>query len=118
MFLHCKLLRHSFCNTASSPNRVKPWLFIGLGNLGEKYQSTRHDVGFDMIDAFAQAQDIPMTFIHFKALFGEGMVGDTPVLLAKPQTYMNLSGESQGLTEYFNKCNCFNLESLDGPWHQ
>ncbi|XP_074562213.1 peptidyl-tRNA hydrolase, mitochondrial isoform X1 [Curcuma longa] len=102
MFLHCKLLRRSFCTTASSSSCVKPWLLIGLGNPGEKYQGTRHNVGFDMMDAFAQAQGIPMPSIHFKALFGEGMVGDTPVLLAKPQTYMNLSGESTGpLAAYY-----------------
>lgn len=55
-----------------------------------------------MIDAFAGSQGIPMTTVHCKALFGEGMVGGTPVLLAKPQTYMNLSGESTGpLAAYY-----------------
>uniref|UniRef100_A0A0A9HL57 Peptidyl-tRNA hydrolase n=1 Tax=Arundo donax TaxID=35708 RepID=A0A0A9HL57_ARUDO len=73
---------------------IQPWLFIGLGNPGEKYQSTRHNVGFDMIDAFAQSQGIPLTTHYFKALFGEGIVDGVPILLAKPQTYMNLSGES------------------------
>ncbi|THU62206.1 hypothetical protein C4D60_Mb01t02670 [Musa balbisiana] len=94
MFTCCRLLRRSFCTTSSSASCAKPWLFIGLGNPGEKYRDTRHNVGFDMIDAFAQSHGISMASIHFKALFGEGMVGGTPVLLAKPQTYMNLSGES------------------------
>ncbi|WOK92439.1 peptidyl-tRNA hydrolase, mitochondrial isoform X3 [Canna indica] len=99
---HCKLLKRSLCTTSSSTSCAKPWLFIGLGNPGEKYHGTRHNVGFDMIDAFSQSQGIPMTSIHFKALFGEGMVGDTPILLAKPQTYMNLSGESTGpLAAYY-----------------
>ncbi|XP_026665690.1 peptidyl-tRNA hydrolase, mitochondrial isoform X2 [Phoenix dactylifera] len=91
-----RLLRRFLCTASSSSTSScpKPWLFIGLGNPGEKYQSTRHNVGFDMIDAFARSQLIPMTTVHCKALFGEGMVGGTPVLLAKPQTYMNLSGES------------------------
>ncbi|KAM0943962.1 putative aminoacyl-tRNA hydrolase [Dioscorea sansibarensis] len=87
-----KLLRRCLSSTASSS--PQPWLFVGLGNPGEKYQYTRHNVGFDMIDAFAQSQGIQMSSIHCKALFGEGLVGGTPVLLAKPQTYMNLSGES------------------------
>ncbi|KQJ85215.1 CRS2-like protein, chloroplastic [Brachypodium distachyon] len=90
----------STCGTTSSLSpstsysSIQPWLFVGLGNPGEKYQSTRHNVGFDMIDAFAQSQGIPLTTHHFKALFGEGMVDGVPVLLAKPQTYINLSGES------------------------
>ncbi|XP_008808969.1 peptidyl-tRNA hydrolase, mitochondrial isoform X1 [Phoenix dactylifera] len=99
-----RLLRRFLCTASSSSTSScpKPWLFIGLGNPGEKYQSTRHNVGFDMIDAFARSQLIPMTTVHCKALFGEGMVGGTPVLLAKPQTYMNLSGESTGpLAAYY-----------------
>ncbi|GJN07893.1 hypothetical protein PR202_ga25764 [Eleusine coracana subsp. coracana] len=94
-------------STVGSP--IQPWLFIGLGNPGEKYQSTRHNVsctshlvGFDMIDAFAQSEGIPMTTHYFKALFGQGMVDGVPILLAKPQTYMNLSGESAGpLAAYY-----------------
>ncbi|KAJ1297144.1 hypothetical protein BS78_01G355500 [Paspalum vaginatum] len=90
----------SFSSLPLSP--LQPWLFIGLGNPGEKYQSTRHNVGFDMIDAFAESQGIPLTAHYFKALFGEGMVDGVPVLLAKPQTYMNLSGESVGpLAAYY-----------------
>ncbi|KAJ0982252.1 hypothetical protein J5N97_010521 [Dioscorea zingiberensis] len=95
-----KLLRRCLCSVASSS--PQPWLFVGLGNPGEKYQSTRHNVGFDMIDAFAKSQGIQMSSVHCKALFGEGLVGGTPVLLAKPQTYMNLSGESAGpLAAYY-----------------
>ncbi|KAG8065324.1 hypothetical protein GUJ93_ZPchr0004g39049 [Zizania palustris] len=55
---------------------------------------TRHNVGFDMIDMFAQSQGISLIVLHFKQMFGEGMVDGVPVLVAKPQTYMNLSGES------------------------
>jgi len=55
-----------------------------------------------MIDAFAQYQGISLTTHYFKALFGEGMVDGIPVLLAKPQTYINLSGESAGpLAAYY-----------------
>lgn len=55
-----------------------------------------------MIDAFAESQGIPMSTVHCKAMFGQGFVGDVPVFLAKPQTYMNLSGESAGpLAAYY-----------------
>ncbi|KAA8549669.1 hypothetical protein F0562_001313 [Nyssa sinensis] len=80
----------------------QPWLFVGLGNPGDKYKGTRHNVGFEMIDSFAESQGIPMDTVHCKAIFGKGFVGDVPVFLAKPQTYMNLSGESTGpLAAYY-----------------
>lgn len=81
--------RRLFCT--ASP---RPWLFVGLGNPGDKYKGTRHNVGFEMINAFAESQGIPMDTVHCKAIFGQGFVDDVPVFLAKPQTYMNLSGES------------------------
>uniref|UniRef100_A0ACD5XLJ3 Uncharacterized protein n=1 Tax=Avena sativa TaxID=4498 RepID=A0ACD5XLJ3_AVESA len=94
--------RSSSLSPSSSCSAIQPWLFVGLGNPGEKYQSTRHNVGFDMIDAFAQSQGISLTTHYFKALCGEGMVDGIPVLLAKPQTYINLSGESAGpLAAYY-----------------
>ncbi|KAL5708567.1 peptidyl-tRNA hydrolase [Ranunculus cassubicifolius] len=93
-----RISKRCFC-TAAAP---QPWLFIGLGNPGEKFQGTRHNVGFDMIDAFAKSQGISMDKAHCKAIFGHGLIGDVPVFLAKPQTYMNLSGESTGpLAAYF-----------------
>ncbi|XP_062076537.1 peptidyl-tRNA hydrolase, mitochondrial [Humulus lupulus] len=93
-----RLSRRSFC-TAGGP---RPWLFVGLGNPGDKYKGTRHNVGFEMIDTFAQSQGIEMNTVHCKAIFGQGFVGDTPVFLAKPQTYMNLIGESSGpLAAYY-----------------
>ncbi|KAF1866992.1 hypothetical protein Lal_00049419 [Lupinus albus] len=85
-------------STSASPH---PWLFIGLGNPGDKYKGTRHNVGFEMIDAFAESVGIPMNTAHSKAVFGKGFVGEVPVFLAKPQTYMNLSGESLKLTTLF-----------------
>ncbi|KAK3204883.1 hypothetical protein Dsin_018929 [Dipteronia sinensis] len=93
-----RVLRRCFCSTAVS----QPWLFVGLGNPGDKYKGTRHNLGFEMVDAFAEAQGISMNTAHCKAIFGQGFIGDTPVLLAKPQTYMNLSGESAGpLAAYY-----------------
>ncbi|KDP42092.1 hypothetical protein JCGZ_01880 [Jatropha curcas] len=92
-----RVSRRCFCTFAA-----RPWLFVGLGNPGEKYGGTRHNVGFEMIDAFAESQGISLNRIHCKAIFGEGFVADSAVLLAKPQTYMNLSGESSGpLAAYY-----------------
>ncbi|XP_034585837.1 peptidyl-tRNA hydrolase, mitochondrial isoform X2 [Setaria viridis] len=72
----------------------KPWLFVGLGNPGRMYKGTRHNVGFEMIDAIAEAEGISVTSKQFKAIVGKGLIGDVPVMLAKPQTFMNASGES------------------------
>lgn len=69
-------------------------LIIGLGNPGTEYEETRHNVGFKAIDYLADDHNINPNKNKFKALFGEGRVGDKKVILAKPQTYMNLSGES------------------------
>ncbi|CAO2832880.1 unnamed protein product [Amaranthus hypochondriacus] len=92
--------RQSF--STASLNPPLPWLFVGLGNPGDKFKGTRHNVGFEMIDAFADYLKISVSNVHCKALFGQGFVGNIPVFLAKPQTYMNLSGESTGpLAAYY-----------------
>ncbi|KAJ3670679.1 hypothetical protein LUZ60_008105 [Juncus effusus] len=79
-----------------------PWLFVGLGNPGRLYESTRHNVGFEMIDVIAEAEGISMNKMEKKALFGKGQIGDATVMLAKPQTFMNVSGESVGpLISYY-----------------
>ncbi|GKV25080.1 hypothetical protein SLEP1_g34575 [Rubroshorea leprosula] len=66
------------------PN-LQPWLIIGLGN-----------TGFEMVDSIAEAEGIPISSVSFKSLFGKGFIGNVPVMLAKPQTYINLCGESVG----------------------
>nr|GMD72839.1 chloroplastic group IIB intron splicing facilitator CRS2-B, chloroplastic [Ipomoea batatas] len=80
------------------PNGAKveytPWLVAGLGNPGNKYHGTRHNVGFEMIDQISQEEGILLNTIQSKALIGIGSIGEVPVVLAKPQTYMNFSGES------------------------
>ncbi|PWA60626.1 Peptidyl-tRNA hydrolase [Artemisia annua] len=79
-----------------------PWLIVGLGNPGNKYHGTRHNVGFEMIDRISQEEKIVMNTIQSKALVGIGSIGEVPVLLAKPQGYMNFSGESVGpLAAYY-----------------
>uniref|UniRef100_A0ACD5VKF6 Uncharacterized protein n=1 Tax=Avena sativa TaxID=4498 RepID=A0ACD5VKF6_AVESA len=80
----------------------KPWLFVGLGNPGKMYQRTRHNVGFEMIDVIAEAEGISLSSMQFKAMVGKGRIGDVPIMLAKPQTFMNASGESVGqLVSYY-----------------
>ncbi|EXC51643.1 Peptidyl-tRNA hydrolase [Morus notabilis] len=75
---------------------VKPWLVVGLGNPGKKYDGTRHNVGFQLVDAIGEAEGISINSVSFKALFGKGFIGDVPIMLVKPQTFMNSSGESVG----------------------
>ncbi|KAM0899572.1 hypothetical protein ACQ4PT_021240 [Festuca glaucescens] len=74
----------------------KPWLFVGLGNPGKMYQRTRHNVGFEMIDVIAEAEGISLSSMQFKAMVGKGRIGDVPIMLAKPQTFMNASGWAAG----------------------
>ncbi|KAI8528698.1 hypothetical protein RHMOL_Rhmol12G0168000 [Rhododendron molle] len=74
--------------------KPKPWLIVGLGNPGKMYNGTRHNVGFEMVDAIAEAEGISMSCVSNKAIFGKGLIGNVPVMLAKPQTFMNASGQS------------------------
>ncbi|XP_030455450.1 peptidyl-tRNA hydrolase, mitochondrial [Syzygium oleosum] len=88
---------------AEKPPQRHPWLIVGLGNPGKKYGGTRHNVGFEFVDAVAEAGGIPISSVSFKALFGKGFIGNVPVILAKPQTFMNASGESVGpIVSYYN----------------
>ena len=70
------------------------YIIAGLGNPTKTYEGTRHNIGFDMIDAIADKYNIGVTTKKHKALTGKGRIDGVPVILAKPQTYMNLSGES------------------------
>lgn len=69
-------------------------VIVGLGNPETKYYGTYHNVGFDVVDFLAQQMGIRIDKAKFKALVGEGTFNGEKVLLVKPQTYMNLSGES------------------------
>lgn len=72
-------------------------LIVGLGNPGRDYERTRHNIGFDIVDEFARLHQIAVAKRDFRALVGDGRVGGNRVFLLKPQTYMNLSGESVAL---------------------
>ena len=69
-------------------------VIVGLGNPGKKYDNTRHNIGFEAIDYIADKEGISINTGKHKALIGTGYMGGEKVLLVKPQTFMNLSGES------------------------
>ena len=78
------------------------YIIAGLGNPGKKYENTRHNMGFIAIDLLAEEFGIKVDKIKFKALVGEGRIAGQKVVLVKPQTYMNLSGESvRELVNYY-----------------
>lgn len=78
------------------------YLIVGLGNPGREYRNTRHNIGFDVIDVIAGQEHIDVAEKKHKALIGKGMIAGQKVILAKPQTYMNLSGESvRSLLDYY-----------------
>ncbi len=79
------------------------WLVVGLGNPGPKYDWTRHNMGFLVIDALADRLDVPVQRLRFRALTNTAVLGGRSVLLMKPTTYMNLSGESVGEAARFYK---------------
>ena len=70
------------------------FLIVGLGNPGKEYEGTRHNIGFEAVDYIADKYNIELNRIKFKGVFGEGMINGKKVILLKPTTYMNLSGES------------------------
>jgi len=69
-------------------------LIVGLGNPGREYEKTRHNVGFVAIDYLAEQLGIKMSKLKFKGVYGEGFIGTEKCVLLKPQTFMNLSGQS------------------------
>eukprot|EP00249_Psilotum_nudum_P017761 c26478_g1_i4 orf=57-737(+) len=98
---HLRLATHqlrSLClaplQDSASDSSQSPWLIVGLGNPGTKFEGTRHNVGFELINAISEAEGIALSASEHQALVGRGTIGGAPVILAKPQTYANLSGES------------------------
>ncbi len=70
------------------------YLIVGLGNPEEEYSNTRHNMGFDTVNKIAKEYKIEINKNKFKGLYGTGIIENEKVILLKPQTYMNLSGES------------------------
>ena len=79
------------------------WLLVGLGNPGDKYDNTRHNVGFAAIDQLAEELRVPVQKLKYRALTQTVELGGAKVLLMKPITYMNLSGEAVGQAARFYK---------------
>ncbi len=82
------------------------YIIIGLGNPDRKYAATRHNIGFDAITRIADEYNIPLDFKKHKAVCGKGYIGGEKVVLAQPQTFMNLSGESvRELVDFYKVSN-------------
>lgn len=81
------------------------FLIVGLGNIGQEYEKTRHNVGFDAIELLSEKYNIAINREKFKGTYGEGYIGKEKVILLKPSTYMNLSGESVREAVNFYKIN-------------
>ncbi|GAB4189671.1 MAG: aminoacyl-tRNA hydrolase [Roseiflexaceae bacterium] len=78
------------------------WLIVGLGNPGEEYRNTRHNIGFRCVDEIAARYGMTFSDRRSKALVAQGTIAGQRVALAKPQTYMNASGESVvGLKQWY-----------------
>ncbi len=78
-------------------------LIVGLGNPGKQYEETRHNVGFKVIDALSKKLNIPFNESKFRGLYGKGIVDGQKVMLLKPMTYMNLSGEAvRPIMDYYD----------------
>lgn len=79
------------------------YLIVGLGNPGRKYEKTRHNVGFDTIDSLSEYFNINVDKIKFKGIYGETRYKGEKVILLKPETFMNASGECiQPFMDYYN----------------
>jgi len=83
-------------------NLTERFVIVGLGNPGREYENTRHNIGFRAVNVIAAAHGLTFSKKQAKALIAEGTIADQKVTLVKPQTYMNLSGESvQGLMNFY-----------------
>lgn len=89
-------------NDSARDGGEERYLIVGLGNPGRAYAFNRHNVGFMAVDKLALRAGIDMRRVQGKAIVGSGRLADRPVILAKPQTFMNLSGEAVGaLANYY-----------------
>lgn len=85
-----------------SSMQLPTYLLVGLGNPGREYRDHRHNIGFMVVDRLSIRWGISLARLQSRALIGTGMMGDKRVILAKPQTYMNLSGPAvAGLVRFY-----------------
>lgn len=80
-----------------------PYMIVGLGNPGANHKANRHNVGFMAVDRLADDTEIPIRRVQHRALFGKGEIYSHPLMLVKPQTFMNRSGDSIGLMARYYK---------------
>lgn len=85
------------------PIDTSPYLIVGLGNPGREYRATRHNVGFMLVDRLAGRLDLNFTRLEARALITKGEYQGRRLVLAKPQTFMNLSGQAVGGLMHFYK---------------
>ncbi|GAB4519670.1 MAG: aminoacyl-tRNA hydrolase [Anaerolineae bacterium] len=95
------------------------YLIVGLGNPGSKYEKTRHNFGFWVVEELAKRHNLTFAKTERKAMTADGLIGEKRVLLSKPQTYMNLSGEAVRALVDFYKVEVANIlvvhDDLDIP---
>ena len=78
------------------------YIIVGLGNPSKEYENTRHNIGFDVVDYIIDKHDIPYSGTKHRAMYGSGLINGTKVVVAKPLTYMNLSGEAvRSLVDFY-----------------
>ncbi len=82
---------------------VETYLIVGLGNPGREYADTRHNAGFMVIDRYAKQNSIKISRVQFNAIVGTQKISNGKVILAKPQTFMNRSGQAVGSLMKFYK---------------
>ncbi len=85
------------------------YMIVGLGNPGREYRETRHNIGFMVVETFAKKHEIKLAKVQNKAIIGIGKIGEKKVILVKPQTYMNLSGQAVSALIRFYKIPLGNL---------
>ncbi len=91
-----------FLNIFRKEKEKVMYVIAGLGNPDKQYENTRHNIGFDAIDALAEKYNIDISIRKHRAYCGKGMINGNKVVLVKPQTYMNLSGESlRSVVDYY-----------------
>jgi PTH1 family peptidyl-tRNA hydrolase len=102
------------------PSESRPLVIAGLGNPGIRYEWTPHNMGFLVVDELARRHNIRAAKLESQALLGSGQIQNKPVLLVKPQTFMNLSGAALGPILSYRNLTSHDLlvvyDELDLPW--